>query len=105
MHLLRLIVLCALMAVGGDSTLLHDGVVYLAAAVAVVPLFHRLKLGSVLGYLVAGAVDLHLLAMLLIGSIPGIVLGARLTMWLNETVVQRALAVILFVTGLKLILS
>lgn len=36
------------------STLLRDAVVYLAAALAVVPLFDRLKLGAVLGYLAAG---------------------------------------------------
>lgn len=64
-----------------------------------------LTLVAGLGYMIAGAVDLHLLAMLLIGSIPGIVIGARLTMWLNENFVQRALAVILFITGLKLVTS
>jgi monovalent cation:proton antiporter-2 (CPA2) family protein len=34
--------------------LLQDAVVYMAAALAVVPVFYRLKLGAVLGYLVAG---------------------------------------------------
>jgi len=57
-----------------------------------------------IGYMIAGSVDLRLLGMLLIGSIPGIIVGSRLTMWLDERVVQRALAVILFVTGLKLVL-
>lgn len=33
---------------------LHDAVIYLAAAVFIVPLFKRLNLGSVLGYLAAG---------------------------------------------------
>lgn len=37
-----------------EPGLLRDAVVYLAAAVTVVPLFYRLKLGAVLGYLVAG---------------------------------------------------
>jgi len=58
-----------------------------------------------LGYMLAGAVDLRLLGMLLIGSIPGIVIGSRLTAYLNELFVQRALAVILFVTGLKMLMS
>ena len=39
---------------GAESTLLRDAVVYLAAAVVIVPLFARLKLGAVLGYLAAG---------------------------------------------------
>jgi monovalent cation:proton antiporter-2 (CPA2) family protein len=38
----------------GSPELLKDAVVYLGAAVVAVPLFHRLKLGAVLGYLAAG---------------------------------------------------
>jgi len=57
-----------------------------------------------IGYMIAGSVDLRLLGMLLIGSIPGIVLGSRMTMWLDERIVQRALALILFITGLKLVM-
>lgn len=57
------------------------------------------------GYMIAGAVDLKLLAMLLIGSIPGIIIGSRLTLYLNELFVQRALAVILFITGFKLVMA
>lgn len=56
-----------------------------------------------LGYMLAGSVDLKLLGMLLIGSIPGIIIGSRLTMWLNEGVVQKCLAVILFLAGLKMV--
>lgn len=56
------------------------------------------------GYLFAGSVDLSLLVMLLVGSIPGIIFGSKLTVWLNERLVQRFLAVILFVTGLKMVL-
>ncbi len=37
-----------------EPALLRDAVVYLAAAVTLVPLFHKLKLGAVLGYLAAG---------------------------------------------------
>lgn len=39
-----------------DTTFLREAVVYLAAAAVFVPLFTRLKLGSVLGYLVGGIV-------------------------------------------------
>jgi monovalent cation:proton antiporter-2 (CPA2) family protein len=80
----------ALMAVGGDSTLLRDGVVYLAAAVAVVPLFHRLKLGAVLGYLVAGMiVGPHLL---------GLVTDPEATLAFAEF----GVVLLLFVIGLEL---
>jgi glutathione-regulated potassium-efflux system ancillary protein KefC len=37
-----------------DQSLLYGAILYLAAAVIAVPVFHRLGLGSVLGYLVAG---------------------------------------------------
>ncbi|KQX17987.1 MULTISPECIES: sulfite exporter TauE/SafE family protein [unclassified Sphingomonas] len=57
-----------------------------------------------IGYMIAGSVDLRLLGMLLIGSIPGIVIGSRLTMMLDERIVQRCLAVILFITGIKLVM-
>jgi len=80
----------ALMAVGGDSTLLRDGVVYLAAAVAVVPLFHRLKLGAVLGYLVAGMIiGPHLL---------GLVTDPEATLGFAEF----GVVLLLFVIGLEL---
>jgi hypothetical protein len=39
-----------------DSGFLREALIYLAAAVIAAPLFNRLKLGSVLGYLVAGVV-------------------------------------------------
>ena len=44
------------MATSGIDPFLVDAATYLAAAVVAVPLFNRLKLGSVVGYLVAGAV-------------------------------------------------
>ncbi len=37
-----------------DHGFLHQALIYLAAGVLVVPIFKRLGLGSVLGYLVAG---------------------------------------------------
>jgi glutathione-regulated potassium-efflux system protein KefB len=78
------------MAVAGDSTLLRDGVVYLAAAVAVVPLFHRLKLGAVLGYLVAGMIiGPHLL---------GLVTDPEATLGFAEF----GVVLLLFVIGLEL---
>ena len=58
-----------------------------------------------IGYMMVGSVDLKLLAMLLVGSIPGIVIGSRLTTVLDERVVQRCLAAVLFLAGLKMVLS
>ena len=58
-----------------------------------------------IGYLIAGSVDLELLAMLLVGSIPGIVIGSRLTAVLDERIVQRCLAMVLFLAGLKMVAS
>lgn len=58
-----------------------------------------------IGYLMAGSVDLKLLGTLLVGSIPGIVIGARLTTVLDERLVQRCLAIVLFLAGLKMVLS
>ncbi len=52
------------MASGHEPALLRDAVVYLAAAVVAVPLFYRLKLGAVLGYLAAGVlIGPHLLGL------------------------------------------
>ncbi len=72
------------------SALLRDAVVYLTAAVVLVPLFHRLKLGAVLGYLAAG---------ILIG--PGalaLVSDSQSTMAFAEF----GIVLLLFVVGLEL---
>ena len=55
-------------------------------------------------HLLIGTVDFGLLAMLLIGSIPGIILGARLTAVVSERVVRPALALVLVAAGTKLLL-
>lgn len=44
------------MAAGGELGFLEDAAIYLTAAVVAVPIFKRLKLGSVLGYLAAGSI-------------------------------------------------
>lgn len=80
------------MAGGAAETanLLGDAVVYLAAAVTAVPLFHRLKLGAVLGYLAAGIV---------IGpSVLGFVSDAESVLQFGEF----GIVMLLFVIGLEL---
>jgi monovalent cation:proton antiporter-2 (CPA2) family protein len=73
-----------------DSSLLQDAVVYCAAAVAVVPLFYRLKLGAVLGYLAAGIlIGPHLL---------GLISDPQSTLHFAEF----GIVMLLFVIGLEL---
>ncbi len=72
------------------STLLRDVVVYLAAAVVLVPLFVRFRLGAVLGYLAAG---------ILIGpSVLRLVDNAEQTLQFAEF----GIVLLLFVIGLEL---
>ncbi|MDQ4420011.1 sulfite exporter TauE/SafE family protein [Sphingobium sp. DEHP117] len=58
-----------------------------------------------LGYFLMGKVDLQLLGSLLIGSIPGIVIGSRLTKHVNTSFLRVALAIMLVFSGGKLLLS
>jgi uncharacterized membrane protein YfcA len=55
------------------------------------------------GHLVVGNVNYGLLANLLIGSLPGVVGGALLSVYLPQVVVRGALSLILILTGLKLL--
>ena len=56
-----------------------------------------------IGHLFVGSVDGHLLMNLLIGSIPGIIVGALLVHRVSETLVRFALAVVLILAGARLI--
>lgn len=58
-----------------------------------------------LGYFWMGLVDLQLLGSLLIGSIPGIVIGSRLTKHMNPAFLRGALALMLIFSGVKLLTS
>ncbi len=68
-------------------------------------LFHAAILASVasLGHLWAGNVDFSLAAYLLLGSLPGVILGSRLTLRLPELVLKVSVALILAVSGTGLI--
>lgn len=55
-------------------------------------------------HLFVGSVNLGLLGLLLLGSIPGIILGSRLAHRIPERVTQPALALILAISGIKLLL-
>ena len=56
-----------------------------------------------LGHLVAGNVDLPAIAWLLVGSIPGVLIGSQISVGLPETALRLALASALALSGLKLL--
>lgn len=57
------------------------------------------------GHMSLGNVDLGLLGALLLGSVPGIILGSRMSIKVNGVYVRRAIAVTLALVGGKLLLS
>ena len=64
-----------------------------------------LTLVAAIGHSWLGNVDAWLLASLLLGSIPGIIIGSLVTHKINESLVRYALAAMLVVSALKMILS
>ena len=70
--------------------MLHDALIYLAAAVIAVPLFKRLGLGAVLGYLIAG-----------------VLIGPSVLQWIDDTetvlgFAEFGVVLLLFLVGLEL---
>ncbi len=55
------------------------------------------------GHIVAGNVDLHVVGWLLIGSVPGILIGSHYAVRLPEEVLRLTLANVLALSGLKLL--
>jgi uncharacterized protein len=55
------------------------------------------------GYLALGKVDLHAMAWLLVGSIPGILLGSQLGVGLPDRPLRAALATTLVLSGVKIV--
>jgi uncharacterized membrane protein YfcA len=76
-----------------------------AAKVVGTDIFHAAALLWVagLGHLVGGNVDLGATAWLLVGSIPGVLAGSQLTVRLPDRSLRVALALVLFLAGLKLL--
>ena len=64
-----------------------------------------LALFAGMGHLLIGHVDFELLATLLLGSLPGVYIGARLSAFLPAHVVKFALAIVLLAVALKLLFS
>lgn len=67
--------------------------------------FHAmiLLLATGLAQIGAGNVDLWMVAALLLGSIPGVIVGSRLTVKAPNRVLRTCLAVVLFLSGLALL--
>jgi uncharacterized membrane protein YfcA len=76
-----------------------------AAKIVGTDIFHASLLLWVAGisHLLHGNVDLVAMGWLLLGSVPGILLGSQLTVRLPDTGLRIALATTLFVSGLKLL--
>jgi uncharacterized protein len=55
------------------------------------------------GHLIAGNVDTHAMAWLLVGSIPGVLIGSQLTLKLADRAIRLALAATLTLSGIKLL--
>jgi hypothetical protein len=68
-------------------------------------IFHAAALLYVagVGHWVAGNVDMGIVGWLLLGSIPGVLLGGRLSLSVPDTLLRFALATVLGLSGLKLI--
>ncbi len=76
-----------------------------AAKIVGTDIFHAAILLAVAGagHMVAGSVDFHATAWLLVGSIPGVLLGGRFTVALPDRALRVALASTLFLAGVKLV--
>lgn len=64
-----------------------------------------LTLVAGLGHWMVGGVDLRMLASLLVGSIPGVVLASRLAHRMDERILRMALAAILLLVGGRLVVA
>jgi uncharacterized membrane protein YfcA len=106
-------------AVGGllvGLTSVGSGSVIMALLVFFVPMDTRRLVGSdvvhaailvgvaAAGHALLGNVDVIVAAQLLVGSVPGVILGSRLTLRAPRRFLQAALAVLLILSGLRLLL-
>jgi hypothetical protein len=56
-----------------------------------------------IGHFIAGNVDMHAVAWLLIGSIPGVLVGSQYMVRVADRMLRIMLAVVLFASGMKLV--
>jgi uncharacterized protein len=55
------------------------------------------------GHLIHGNVDLHAMAWLLVGSIPGVLVGSHLSIRVPDQVLRIAFSIVLILSGIKLV--
>jgi hypothetical protein len=55
------------------------------------------------GHLIHGNVDLHAMAWLLVGSIPGVLIGSHYSIRVPERALRMSFAVVLVLSGIKLL--
>ena len=55
------------------------------------------------GHLLHGNVDLHAIAWLLVGSVPGVLVGSHLSIRIPERALRVAFAFVLILSGIKLV--
>jgi uncharacterized protein len=68
-------------------------------------LFHAAVLASIaaIGHLLVGNVNLPVAGMLLTGSIPGVLIGSRISARVPDSVLRFGIAVMLIISGIRLI--
>jgi uncharacterized membrane protein YfcA len=64
--------------------------------------FMLLAAGAI-GYLAAGTINWGIAGMLLIGSLPGVLVGSRLSKYVPDRLMRPVLAIVLVISGVKLI--
>lgn len=62
-----------------------------------------LVFAAAVSHVIVSGVDWEVLIPLLVGSIPGTFLGARLAHWVSQSVIRRGIVIVLTLTGLKLL--
>jgi uncharacterized membrane protein YfcA len=62
-----------------------------------------LVLAAAISHVIVSGVDWAVLIPLLVGSVPGTFLGARIAHWVSQSVIRRGIVIVLTLTGLKML--
>ncbi|UDY23098.1 sulfite exporter TauE/SafE family protein [Nocardioides sp. Kera G14] len=62
-----------------------------------------LVLSAAVGHVLNTGVEWHVLIPLILGGTPGTYLGARISAWINQSVIRRGIVIVLTLTGLKML--
>jgi uncharacterized membrane protein YfcA len=58
---------------------------------------------GVIGYLMAGTINWSIVLLLLLGSLPGVFMGSKLSKYLPDRLMRPVLATVLAISGWKLL--